>query len=267
MNGLVKSFNISKGFGFISGEDGKNYFFHISDVKSAKELKEEHIVEFKFYKHVKGLRAEEIYLKSSFTKQDYAKIGSCLSNIRQKKQVSPKSLSELSNVAQNEISDLEKGEFSHLFLDYNAINSNLKSIIKALNISYIDLLTQADLLTKVDLNNIENLGKSNSITPENLNYVEKLIQSNFITKEDIENHIQFRAKKIELTTRLVSKIYYPDGIDKIIFETSSKARAYLGKKGYVRHTKDKYCKTIEGPFGPEFVYSSCAEILRFNEPV
>jgi CspA family cold shock protein len=30
MNGRVKFYNENKGFGFITGEDGKEYFFHIS---------------------------------------------------------------------------------------------------------------------------------------------------------------------------------------------------------------------------------------------
>ncbi len=32
MNGVIKSFLSDKGYGFIKGEDGKDYFFHISDI-------------------------------------------------------------------------------------------------------------------------------------------------------------------------------------------------------------------------------------------
>ncbi|MFT4310787.1 MAG: cold-shock protein [Candidatus Woesearchaeota archaeon] len=35
MNGKVKFFNESKGFGFITGEDDKEYFVHISGITGA----------------------------------------------------------------------------------------------------------------------------------------------------------------------------------------------------------------------------------------
>ena len=37
MRGVVKSFLESKGYGFIAGEDGKDYFFHINEVKKRSE--------------------------------------------------------------------------------------------------------------------------------------------------------------------------------------------------------------------------------------
>jgi len=33
MNGIVKSFNSKRGYGFITGEDGKEYFVHYSNIK------------------------------------------------------------------------------------------------------------------------------------------------------------------------------------------------------------------------------------------
>ena len=38
--GTVKWFNESKGFGFITGEDGKEYFAHESGLEQGTQLKE-----------------------------------------------------------------------------------------------------------------------------------------------------------------------------------------------------------------------------------
>ena len=36
--GTVKNFNNDKGYGFITGEDGKDYFVHFSDIKEGDSL-------------------------------------------------------------------------------------------------------------------------------------------------------------------------------------------------------------------------------------
>ncbi len=46
MKGKVKFFNMLKGFGFIAGEDGKEYFVHKSGLESGVELKENDEVTF-----------------------------------------------------------------------------------------------------------------------------------------------------------------------------------------------------------------------------
>ncbi|MGL4934687.1 MAG: cold shock domain-containing protein, partial [Cetobacterium sp.] len=48
MKGTVKWFNEEKGFGFITGEDGKDVFAHFSQIKKDgfKSLKENEEVEF-----------------------------------------------------------------------------------------------------------------------------------------------------------------------------------------------------------------------------
>ncbi|MGL6114860.1 cold-shock protein [Cetobacterium sp. SF1] len=62
MKGTVKWFNEEKGFGFITGEDGKDVFAHFSQIKKAgfKTLKENEEVEFDVVKGDRGLQAENI---------------------------------------------------------------------------------------------------------------------------------------------------------------------------------------------------------------
>jgi cold shock protein len=62
MNGTVKWFNGEKGFGFITGEDGKDVFAHYSQIKSEgyKSLDEGQKVSYEVVKGPKGLQAENI---------------------------------------------------------------------------------------------------------------------------------------------------------------------------------------------------------------
>ncbi|MGE5626562.1 MAG: cold-shock protein [Solirubrobacterales bacterium] len=62
MNGTVKWFNSEKGFGFITGEDGKDVFAHFSQIKSEgyKSLEEGQKVSFDVTKGPKGPQAENI---------------------------------------------------------------------------------------------------------------------------------------------------------------------------------------------------------------
>lgn len=60
MNGAVKFFNASKNYGFVSSEDGKEYFFHISNVDGGKILKEGEKVTFDIEKGDRGEKAVNV---------------------------------------------------------------------------------------------------------------------------------------------------------------------------------------------------------------
>ncbi|MCQ2798291.1 MAG: cold shock domain-containing protein [Bacilli bacterium] len=62
MKGTVKMFNKEKGFGFIRGEDNKDYFFHYSDIvmEGYKIAEVGEAVEFVEKNTDRGLRAGEI---------------------------------------------------------------------------------------------------------------------------------------------------------------------------------------------------------------
>lgn len=62
MTGTVKWFNAQKGFGFITGEDGKDVFAHFSQIKveGYKTLEEGQKVSFDIAEGPKGPQAENI---------------------------------------------------------------------------------------------------------------------------------------------------------------------------------------------------------------
>ena len=62
MNGTVKWFNAEKGYGFITGEDGKDVFAHFSQIQSSgfKSLEEGQKVTYEVAQGQKGLQAENI---------------------------------------------------------------------------------------------------------------------------------------------------------------------------------------------------------------
>jgi CspA family cold shock protein len=61
-NGTVKWFNESKGFGFITGEDGSDVFVHYSSFQGNgfKSLAEGHTVSFDTENGPKGLKAVNV---------------------------------------------------------------------------------------------------------------------------------------------------------------------------------------------------------------
>ena len=61
-NGKVKFYNKEKKFGFITGDDGKDYFFHASGISSDIYLRDGDKVEFKVVDGDRGPKAGEISL-------------------------------------------------------------------------------------------------------------------------------------------------------------------------------------------------------------
>jgi len=62
MEGTVKFFNKLKGFGFIKGEDEKDYFVHMSEIKNGVYLQEGDKVSFEGINDQKGLKAKSVEL-------------------------------------------------------------------------------------------------------------------------------------------------------------------------------------------------------------
>jgi len=60
MQGRVQKYIEDKGFGFITGQDDKSRFFHISQVKDKDELAVGSFVDFTSVENEKGLAAEKI---------------------------------------------------------------------------------------------------------------------------------------------------------------------------------------------------------------
>ncbi|MBU1246331.1 MAG: cold shock domain-containing protein [Nanoarchaeota archaeon] len=64
MKGTVKFFNRSKGFGFIAGEDGKEYFVHSTGLKEGVSINENDLVTFDVTEGDRGPKAENVELAS-----------------------------------------------------------------------------------------------------------------------------------------------------------------------------------------------------------
>jgi CspA family cold shock protein len=62
MKGKVKFFNQKKRYGFIAGDDGTDYFVHVSDLSEGVELDENVEVEFDVVEGQKGPKAGNVSL-------------------------------------------------------------------------------------------------------------------------------------------------------------------------------------------------------------
>ena len=60
MEGVVKFYNSKKRFGFISGNDGKDYFFHLSGIERGEFVKDNDKVSFEVVEGDKGPKAEHV---------------------------------------------------------------------------------------------------------------------------------------------------------------------------------------------------------------
>jgi cold shock protein len=62
MEGTVKFFNRRKGFGFVSGDDEKDYFVHFTALAQGTFLRDNDRVSFEPVEGEKGLKAEQVSL-------------------------------------------------------------------------------------------------------------------------------------------------------------------------------------------------------------
>jgi CspA family cold shock protein len=65
MKGKVKFFNQGKGFGFITGEDGKDYYVHESALKEGVNINENDSVVFDAEQGDRGPKAVNVALDES----------------------------------------------------------------------------------------------------------------------------------------------------------------------------------------------------------
>ena len=63
MDGKVTFFNMMKGFGFIAGDDGKEYFVHKSGLTEGTNINENDEVSFEITQGDRGPKAEKVTLK------------------------------------------------------------------------------------------------------------------------------------------------------------------------------------------------------------
>jgi len=60
MKGKIKFFNVTKGFGFVSGEDGKDYFVHSTGLVGTSSLDKDDEVTFEIEQGDKGPKAVKV---------------------------------------------------------------------------------------------------------------------------------------------------------------------------------------------------------------
>ena len=62
ITGTVKNWNLSKGWGFIEGDDGEDYFLHASKIRSGQTINNNCRVKFDVSQGQQGAEAENVTL-------------------------------------------------------------------------------------------------------------------------------------------------------------------------------------------------------------
>ena len=62
ISGTVKNWNQGKGWGFIEGDDGEDYFLHISKIRKGQKITDDSRVKFDFREGQRGREAENVTL-------------------------------------------------------------------------------------------------------------------------------------------------------------------------------------------------------------
>ena len=70
MEGTVKFFNRKKGFGFIQGNDGNDYFVHYTAIPEGVFLRDNDLVSFDSGEGDRGLKAENVQLLTKGSERD-----------------------------------------------------------------------------------------------------------------------------------------------------------------------------------------------------
>lgn len=70
MEGTVKWYNFKKGYGFIQGEDGNDYFVHFTAIPKGTSLRENDKVSFEPAENEKGKQATNLQLLTKASDRD-----------------------------------------------------------------------------------------------------------------------------------------------------------------------------------------------------
>lgn len=82
--GTVKWFDKSKGFGFITMEDGTDIFVHYSGLKKVFSLEKGQRVEFAIVECSKGIKAVNVTVVEETSKEDFEKMLDTINSSAQK---------------------------------------------------------------------------------------------------------------------------------------------------------------------------------------
>ena len=70
MEGTVKWFNARKGFGFVKGEDGEDYFVHLTALEKGTFLRDNDKVSFEPVSTEKGKQAQDVKMLQKASEMD-----------------------------------------------------------------------------------------------------------------------------------------------------------------------------------------------------